>query len=39
MLNGSLALASRKVVIEEFLDGIEFSVFVLTDEMNIFFTS
>ena len=31
MLNGSFGLASRKVVIEEFLDGIEFSVFVLTD--------
>lgn len=31
MLSGKFGEASRKVVIEEFLDGIEFSVFVLTD--------
>ena len=31
MLDGQFGEASRKVVIEEFLDGIEFSVFVLTD--------
>ena len=31
MLGGRFGEASRKVVIEEFLDGIEFSVFVLTD--------
>lgn len=31
MLNGQFGAASKKVVIEEFLDGIEFSVFVLTD--------
>ena len=31
MLNGQFGEASRKVVIEEFLDGIEFSVFALTD--------
>ncbi len=31
MLNGQFGTASKKVVIEEFLDGIEFSVFVLTD--------
>lgn len=31
MLNGKFGKASEKVVIEEFLDGIEFSVFVLTD--------
>ena len=31
MLDGQFGDASRKVVIEEFLDGIEFSVFALTD--------
>lgn len=31
MLSGKFGQASRKVVIEEFLSGIEFSVFVLTD--------
>ena len=31
MLNGKFGKASEKVVIEEFLDGIECSVFVLTD--------
>ena len=31
MLSGKFGTASSKVVIEEFLDGIEFSVFVLTD--------
>ncbi len=31
MLEGKFGEASQKVVIEEFLDGIEFSVFVLTD--------
>ena len=31
MLNGKFGDASAKVVIEAFLDGIEFSVFVLTD--------
>jgi phosphoribosylamine--glycine ligase len=31
MLGGKFGEASRKVVIEEFLSGIEFSVFVLTD--------
>ncbi|OQY05605.1 MAG: phosphoribosylamine--glycine ligase [Bacteroidetes bacterium 4572_117] len=31
MLNGQFGEASKKVVIEEFLDGIELSVFVLTD--------
>jgi phosphoribosylamine--glycine ligase len=31
MLNGKFGAASAKVVIEAFLDGIEFSVFVLTD--------
>ncbi len=31
MLSGKFGEASRKVVIEEFLSGIEFSVFVLTD--------
>lgn len=31
MLEGKFGQASSKVVIEEFLDGIEFSVFVLTD--------
>ncbi len=31
MLDGKFGEASRKVVIEEFLDGIELSVFVLTD--------
>ena len=31
MLEGKFGEASKKVVIEEFLDGIEFSVFVLTD--------
>lgn len=31
MLSGKFGTASRKVVVEEFLSGIEFSVFVLTD--------
>lgn len=31
MLNGKFGEASARVVVEEFLDGIEFSVFVLTD--------
>ena len=31
MLNGKFGKASAKVVVEEFLEGIEFSVFVLTD--------
>lgn len=31
MLGGKFGAASEQVVIEEFLDGIEFSVFVLTD--------
>lgn len=31
MLGGKFGAASEKVVVEEFLDGIEFSVFVLTD--------
>ncbi len=31
MLGGKFGTASRKVVVEEFLSGIEFSVFVLTD--------
>lgn len=31
MLDGKFGAASNKVVVEEFLDGIEFSVFVLTD--------
>lgn len=31
MVEGKFGSASRKVVIEEFLDGIEFSVFALTD--------
>jgi len=31
MLGGKFGPASSKVVVEEFLDGIEFSVFVLTD--------
>jgi phosphoribosylamine---glycine ligase len=31
MLEGKFGAASQKVVIEEFLDGIEFSVFALTD--------
>ena len=31
MLGGKFGSASNKVVIEQFLDGIEFSVFVLTD--------
>jgi len=31
MLNGKFGKASRKVVVEEFLSGIELSVFVLTD--------
>ena len=31
MLSGKFGAASTKVVIEQFLDGIEFSVFVLTD--------
>lgn len=31
MIDGKFGEASKKVVVEEFLDGIEFSVFVLTD--------
>jgi len=31
MLNGKFGKASEKVIIEEFLDGIEFSVFAVTD--------
>lgn len=34
MLGGKFGTASSKVVIEEFLDGIELSVFVLTDGKN-----
>ncbi|HCQ17197.1 MAG TPA: phosphoribosylamine--glycine ligase [Cryomorphaceae bacterium] len=34
MFSGKFGEASRKVVIEEFLDGIEFSVFILTDGKN-----
>lgn len=34
MLGGKFGAASSKVVIEEFLSGIEFSVFVLTDGKN-----
>tara|TARA_R110002051_G_scaffold4229_5_gene22780 strand:+ start:119397 stop:120665 length:1269 start_codon:yes stop_codon:yes gene_type:complete len=34
MLDGKFGTASSKVVIEEFLDGIELSVFVLTDGKN-----
>jgi len=34
MLNGKFGAASEKVVIEEFLSGIELSVFVLTDGKN-----
>jgi len=34
MLSGKFGTASEKVVIEEFLDGIELSVFVLTDGKN-----
>jgi len=34
MLHGKFGQASQKVVIEEFLDGIEMSVFVLTDGEN-----
>jgi len=34
MLSGKFGAASRKVVIEEFLDGIELSIFVLTDGEN-----
>lgn len=34
MLNGKFGTASQTVVIEEFLDGIELSVFVLTDGKN-----
>lgn len=34
MLNGKFGIASKKVVIEEFLSGIEFSVFVLTDGLS-----
>jgi phosphoribosylamine--glycine ligase len=34
MLSGKFGAASKTVVIEEFLDGIELSVFVLTDGMN-----
>ena len=34
MLDGKFGAASEKVVIEDFLDGIEFSVFVLTDGKN-----
>jgi phosphoribosylamine--glycine ligase len=31
MLDGKFGVASSRVVVEEFLDGIEFSVFVITD--------
>jgi phosphoribosylamine---glycine ligase len=34
MLSGKFGVASEKVVIEQFLSGIEFSVFVLTDGKN-----
>ncbi|RMD97245.1 MAG: phosphoribosylamine--glycine ligase [Bacteroidetes bacterium] len=34
MLSGKFGAASSKVVVEEFLSGIEFSVFVLTDGKN-----
>ena len=34
MLSGKFGAASSKVVVEEFLSGIEFSVFVLTDGTN-----
>jgi phosphoribosylamine---glycine ligase len=34
MLNGSFGDAGKELVIEEFLDGIEVSVFVLTDGIN-----
>lgn len=34
MLSGKFGSASKRVVIEEFLSGIEFSVFVLTDGQN-----
>ncbi len=34
LLQGKFGAASKKVVIEEFLDGKEFSVFVLTDGIN-----
>ncbi len=34
MLEGKFGTASSKIVIEDFLDGIEFSVFVLTDGTN-----
>jgi len=34
MLNGKFGAASHKVVIEEFLSGIECSVFVLTDGLS-----
>lgn len=34
MLSGKFGEASSKVVVEEFLDGIEFSVFVVTDGKN-----
>jgi len=34
MLGGKFGAASSEVVIEDFLDGIEFSVFVLTDGMD-----
>ncbi len=34
MLNGKFGMASEKVVIEEFLSGLELSVFVLTDGTN-----
>ncbi len=34
MLNGKFGAASERVVVEQFLSGIEFSVFVLTDGMH-----
>lgn len=34
MLNGKFGKASNKVVIEEFLDGLELSVFIITDGKN-----
>jgi phosphoribosylamine--glycine ligase len=34
MLNGKFGIASEKVVIEEYLSGIELSVFIITDGLN-----
>ncbi len=36
MLEGKFGAASEKVIIEDFLDGIEFSVFVITDGKDYF---